>query len=170
MYLKTDDDNKAFSIAFRTPPYDDNGIAHIIEHSVLNGSKKYPTKEPFVELLKGSLQTFLNAWTFSDKTMYPVASRNQKDFENLMDVYLDAVFYPNLLSTPQILMQEGWHYHLENKDDELTYKGVVYNEMKGAFSQPESELNRLVEPTLFPDTFYKHVSGGMPASIPTLTQ
>ena len=170
MYLKTDDDNKAFSIAFRTPPYDDNGIAHIIEHSVLNGSKKYPTKEPFVELLKGSLQTFLNAWTFSDKTMYPVASRNQKDFENLMDVYLDAVFYPNLLSNPQILMQEGWHYHLENKEDELTYKGVVYNEMKGAFSQPESELNRLVEPTLFPDTFYKHISGGMPASIPTLTQ
>lgn len=170
LYLKSSDDNKAFTISFRTPPYDDNGIAHIIEHSVLNGSKKYPSKEPFVELLKGSLNTFLNAFTYSDKTVYPVASRNQKDFENLMGVYLDAVFFPNLLQDPQILMQEGWHYHLENAEDELIYKGVVYNEMKGAFSQPESELYRLVEPTLYPDTIYRHISGGMPVSIPTLTQ
>jgi len=170
LYLENEDDNKAFNIAFRTPPYDDNGIAHIIEHSVLNGSRKYPTKEPFVELLKGSLNTFLNAMTYSDKTVYPVSSRNQKDFTNLMSVYLDAVFYPNFKYDPQILMQEGWHYHLENADDELIYKGVVYNEMRGAFSQPESELYRLIEPTLYPDTVYKHISGGMPVSIPTLTQ
>lgn len=170
LYLQNDDDNKGFTISFKTPPYDDNGIAHIIEHSVLNGSRKYPSKEPFVELLKGSLQTFLNAMTFSDKTIYPVASRNEKDFENLMSVYLDAVFYPNLHQDPQILMQEGWHYHLENKEDDLIYKGVVYNEMRGAFSQPESVLSRLVEPSLYPDTIYRHESGGMPESIPTLTQ
>lgn len=170
LYLENEDDNKAFNIAFRTPPYNDNGIAHIIEHSVLNGSKKYPTKEPFVELLKGSLNTFLNAMTYSDKTVYPVSSRNQKDFTNLMAVYLDAVFYPNFKHDPQILMQEGWHYHLEHPEDELIYKGVVYNEMRGAFSQPESELYRLMEPTLYPDTVYQYVSGGMPASIPTLTQ
>ena len=170
LYLENEDDNKAFNIAFRTPPYNDNGIAHIIEHSVLNGSKKYPSKEPFVELLKGSLNTFLNAMTYSDKTVYPVSSRNQKDFNNLMSVYLDAVFYPNFKHDPQILMQEGWHYHLENADDELIYKGVVYNEMRGAFSQADSELYRLFEPTLFPDTVYKHISGGMPSSIPSLTQ
>ena len=170
LYLENEDDNKAFNIAFRTPPYNDNGIAHIIEHSVLNGSKKYPSKEPFVELLKGSLNTFLNAMTYSDKTVYPVSSRNQKDFNNLMSVYLDAVFYPNFKHDPQILMQEGWHYHLENADDELIYKGVVYNEMRGAFSQADSELYRLFEPTLFPDTVYKHISGGMPAAIPSLTQ
>ncbi len=170
LYLENEDDNKAFNIAFRTPPYNDNGIAHIIEHSVLNGSKKYPSKEPFVELLKGSLNTFLNAMTYSDKTVYPVSSRNQKDFNNLMSVYLDAVFYPNFKQDPQILMQEGWHYHLENADDELIYKGVVYNEMRGAFSQVDSELYRLFEPTLFPDTVYKHISGGMPSSIPSLTQ
>ena len=115
LYLENEDDNKAFNIAFRTPPYNDNGIAHIIEHSVLNGSKKYPSKEPFVELLKGSLNTFLNAMTYSDKTVYPVSSRNQKDFNNLMSVYLDAVFYPNFKHDPQILMQEGWHYHLEKR-------------------------------------------------------
>ena len=170
LYLENEDDNKAFNIAFRTPPYNDNGIAHIIEHSVLNGSKKYPSKEPFVELLKGSLNTFLNAMTYSDKTVYPVSSRNQKDFNNLMSVYLDAVFYPNFKQDPQILMQEGWHYHLENAEDELIYKGVVYNEMRGAFSQADSELYRLFEPTLFPDTVYKHISGGMPSSIPSLTQ
>ena len=170
LYLENEDDNKAFNIAFRTPPYNDNGIAHIIEHSVLNGSKKYPSKEPFVELLKGSLNTFLNAMTYSDKTVYPVSSRNQKDFNNLMSVYLDAVFYPNFKQDPQILMQEGWHYHLENAEDELIYKGVVYNEMRGAFSQADSELYRLFEPTLFPDTVYKHISGGMPAAIPSLTQ
>ncbi|MGY3725114.1 hypothetical protein SAMN05421767_13622 [Granulicatella balaenopterae] len=170
LYLKNKDDNKTFTISFATPPYDDNGICHIIEHSVLNGSKKYPTKEPFVELLKGSLNTFLNAMTYSDKTVYPVASRNEKDFSNLMSVYLDAVFNPNFYHDKQILMQEGWHYHLENKEDDLIYKGVVYNEMRGAFSQPESELYRLMEPTLYPDTIYQHISGGMPESIPTLTQ
>lgn len=170
LYLKNTDTNKAFNIAFATPPYDDNGIAHIIEHSVLNGSKKYPTKEPFVELLKGSLNTFLNAMTYSDKTVYPVASCNEKDFENLMSVYLDAVFSPLFYENPQILMQEGWHYHLEHADDELIYKGVVYNEMRGAYSQAESELFRLIEPSLYPDTIYRHNSGGMPESIPTLTQ
>lgn len=170
LYLKNKDQNKAFTISFATPPYDHNGIAHIIEHSVLNGSKKYPTKEPFVQLLKGSLNTFLNAMTFSDKTVYPVASQNEKDFQNLMSVYLDAVFCPNMVSNPQILMQEGWHYHLEDEKDELIYKGVVYNEMKGAFSQPESELYMLIERKLFPDTIYANVSAGLPEFIPTLTQ
>ena len=114
-FLQNDDDNKVFSISFRTPPFDDTGVAHIVEHSTLCGSRKYPLKEPFVELVKGSLNTFLNAMTYPDKTMYPVASRNDKDFQNLMDVYLDAVFYPNMLENPQILMQEGWHYCLWNK-------------------------------------------------------
>ena len=137
LYIENDDDNKVFSIGFRTPPKNSNGLPHILEHSVLCGSKKFPTKEPFVELIKGSLNTFLNAMTFADKTIYPLASKNEKDFHNLMDVYLDAVFYPNIYSQPEILMQEGWHYELENKEDKLTYKGVVYNEMKGAFSSPE---------------------------------
>ena len=118
-YLKNDDDNKVFSIGFRTPPTDDTGVAHIIEHSVLCGSRKYPLKEPFVELVKGSLNTFLNAMTYPDKTVYPVASRNDKDFQNLMDVYLDAVFYPAIYNTPEILMQEGWHYEIEKKEDAL---------------------------------------------------
>ncbi|MCJ7687989.1 MAG: insulinase family protein, partial [Clostridiaceae bacterium] len=170
LHLENDDDNKVFSIGFRTPPKSSNGLPHILEHSVLCGSKKFPTKEPFVELIKGSLNTFLNAMTFSDKTIYPLASKNEKDFFNLMDVYLDAVFYPNLYSQPEILMQEGWHYELENKEDKLNYKGVVYNEMKGAFSSPEGTLMRKIQESLFPDTSYGVESGGDPESIPDLSQ
>jgi Zn-dependent M16 (insulinase) family peptidase len=169
-YLKNDDDNKVFSISFRTPPKDSTGVPHILEHSVLCGSRKFPVKEPFVELVKGSLNTFLNAFTFPDKTMYPVASTNEKDFSNLMDVYLDAVFYPNIYKYPEIMMQEGWHYELDNKDEDITYKGVVYNEMKGAFSSPESILFRKISESLFPDTQYGVESGGDPEVIPELTQ
>lgn len=167
--LENDDDNKVFSISFRTPPEDSTGLPHILEHSVLCGSRKFPSKEPFVELVKGSLNTFLNALTFSDKTMYPVASKNQKDFYNLMDVYLDAVFYPNIYKYPEILMQEGWHYEIDNKDSDIIYKGVVYNEMKGAFSAPESILFRKIQESLFPDTAYGRESGGDPEVIPQLT-
>jgi len=170
LHLENDDDNKVFSIGFRTPPKNSNGVPHILEHSVLCGSRKFPTKEPFVELIKGSLNTFLNAMTFSDKTIYPLASKNEKDFFNLMDVYLDAVFYPNIYSKPEILMQEGWHYELENKDDKLTYKGVVYNEMKGAFSSPEGCLMRKIQESLFPDNAYGVESGGDPEFIPDLSQ
>lgn len=169
-YLKNDDDNKVFAVSFRTPPEDSTGLPHILEHSVLCGSRKFPLKEPFVELVKGSLNTFLNAFTFPDKTMYPVASTNDKDFSNLMDVYLDAVFYPNIYKYPEIMMQEGWHYDMENKDSEITYKGVVYNEMKGAFSSPESILLRKISESLFPDTQYGVESGGDPEVIPNLTQ
>lgn len=168
-YIANDDTNKSFAISFATPPYNDNGIAHIIEHSVLCGSRKYPVKEPFVELAKGSLNTFLNALTFADKTMYPIASTNAKDFKHLMDVYLDAVFFPNMLQDENILRQEGWHYHLENSTDELTYKGVVYNEMKGAFSNPDEVIYRQTSAALFPDTVYAHESGGTPLAIPTLS-
>lgn len=167
--LQNDDDNKVFSIGFRTPPENSTGIPHILEHSVLCGSRKFPTKEPFVDLLKGSLNTFLNAMTYPDKTIYPVASRNEKDFYNLMDVYLDAVFYPNIYKTPEIFMQEGWHYELDSKDDELTYKGVVYNEMKGAFSSPEDILFRKIQESLFPNTPYSMESGGDPEVIPQLS-
>lgn len=170
VYIANDDTNKAFSISFATPPYNDNGIAHILEHSVLCGSRKYPTKEPFVELSKGSLHTFLNAMTFSDKTMYPVASQNDKDFYHLTDVYLDAVFFPRLLQDSSVLAQEGWHYHLEDPADDLIYTGVVYNEMKGYFSDPETVINRAISSELFPDTIYRHESGGDPLAIPTLTQ
>ena len=170
LHIENDDDNKVFSIGFRTPPKNNNGLPHILEHSVLCGSRKFPTKEPFVELIKGSLNTFLNAMTFSDKTIYPLASKNEKDFVNLMDVYLDAVFYPNLYSKSEILMQEGWHYELEKKEDKLTYKGVVYNEMKGAFSSPEGSLMRKIQESLFPDTSYGVESGGDPEFIPDLTQ
>lgn len=168
--LINDDTNKAFTISFNTPPYNDNGIAHILEHSVLNGSKKYPSKEPFVELIKGSLNTFVNAMTFSDKTVYPVASTNQQDFHNLMSVYLDAVFQPKIYTDPQILQQEGWHYHLENIEDELIYKGVVYNEMKGAMASPERHLYFEVTKALYPNTIYANESGGLPNAIPSLTQ
>jgi Zn-dependent M16 (insulinase) family peptidase len=167
--LANDDDNKVFGIGFRTPPEDSTGVPHILEHSVLCGSRKFPSKEPFVELLKGSLNTFLNAMTFSDKTIYPVASRNTKDFFNLMDVYLDAVLYPNIYNIPEIFKQEGWHYELESKEGELTYNGVVYNEMKGAFSSPDSLLGRRIQSSLFPDTSYGHESGGDPEDIPKLT-
>ena len=152
LFLENEDDNKVFSISFRTPPADNTGVAHIVEHSVLCGSRKFNLKEPFVELVKGSLNTFLNAMTFPDKTMYPVASRNDKDFQNLMDVYLDAVFFPNIYKYPEILMQEGWHYEIEDKADELTYKGVVYNEMKGVFSSPESILDSKIFSSLFPNS------------------
>jgi Zn-dependent M16 (insulinase) family peptidase len=169
-HMENDDDNKVFSITFRTPPKNSTGLPHILEHSVLCGSRKFPTKEPFVELVKGSMNTFLNAMTFPDKTMYPVASRNEKDFYNLMDVYLDSVFYPNIYKHKEILMQEGWHYELEDINSKLTYKGVVYNEMKGAFSSPESVLMRKIQETLFPETPYGVESGGDPEVIPELTQ
>src|SRR5690349_15922409 len=150
--LLNDDENKVFGISFRTPPSDSTGVAHILEHSVLCGSRKYPVKEPFVELIKGSLQTFVNAFTFPDKTCYPVASQNTQDFYNLIDVYLDAVFYPNI--TPQTLDQEGWHYELDSVDGALAYKGVVYNEMKGAYSSPDSVLSEQSQQSLYPDITY----------------
>lgn len=168
MYIDAADDNKVFSIAFRTTPDNSKGIPHIMEHSTLCGSRKYPLKEPFVELAKGSLNTFLNAITWPDKTMYPIASRNAVDFKNLMDVYLDAVFYPNCLKDPQILMQEGWHYELESKDQPMTYNGVVYNEMKGALSSPEAIMEDRAMEKLFPDTTYGVESGGDPEVIPSL--
>ncbi len=167
MYMDCEDDNKVFSITLRTPPANDRGVAHILEHSVLCGSKQFPVKEPFVELMKGSLQTFLNAMTFPDKTMYPVASRNEKDFFNLMHVYLDAVFFPRI--TEETFMQEGWHYELEDKDADLEYKGVVFNEMKGVFSSPENILDRYLAHSLFPKTTYGYESGGDPKDIPELT-
>ncbi len=168
-FLENDDDNKVFSISFRTTPADDTGVAHIVEHSVLCGSRKYPLKEPFVELVKGSLNTFLNAMTFPDKTMYPVASRNDKDFRNLMDVYLDAVFYPSMKETPEIFQQEGWHYEIESAEEPLRYSGVVYNEMKGALSSPDDVLENKIMLSLYPDTTYGFESGGDPDAIPTLT-
>ena len=167
--IEADDDNKVFSIAFRTPPIDNTGLTHILEHSVLCGSKKYPIKDPFVELLKSSLNTFLNAFTFPDKTMYPVASKNLKDFKNLTDVYMDAVFHPNIYKHKEIFEQEGWHYHLENENDDITYNGVVYNEMKGAFSNPQEIEARNIKKSLFPDNAYGYESGGDPKYIPDLT-
>lgn len=170
LVLANQDDNKVFSVTFRTPPADSTGVAHIVEHSVLCGSRQFPLKEPFVELVKGSLNTFLNAMTFPDKTMYPIASRNAKDFRNLMNVYLDAVFYPNMYNTPETLMQEGWHYELADVASELVYKGVVYNEMKGVFSSPDAVLEHNVLSSLFPDTTYGFESGGDPEFITDLTQ
>ncbi len=169
-YLACDDDNKVFSISFRTPPNDDTGVAHILEHSSLCGSRKYHLKEPFVELVKGSMNTFLNAMTYPDKTMYPVASRNAKDFRNLMDVYLDAVFYPLIYENKYTLRQEGWHYDLSSLDGELTYNGVVYNEMKGVYSSPDALLENEAMKALFPNTPYRFESGGHPDAIPQLTQ
>jgi Zn-dependent M16 (insulinase) family peptidase len=165
--LSNDDENKVFGVAFRTPPSDSTGVAHILEHSVLCGSRKYPVKEPFVELLKGSLQTFLNAFTYPDKTCYPVASQNLKDFYNLIDVYLDAVFYPRL--TPFVFQQEGWHLELSDPKDPLIYKGVVFNEMKGAYSSPDSLLAEYSRRSLFPSNAYGLDSGGDPKRIPNLT-
>lgn len=167
--LSNEDDNKVFCIGFRTPPDDNTGLPHILEHSVLCGSDKFPLKDPFVELVKGSLNTFLNAMTYPDKTVYPVASCNEKDFQNLMDVYMDAVLHPNIYKEEKIFMQEGWHYELEAADQPLIYNGVVYNEMKGAYSSPESLLERYTQNTLFPDNCYGKDSGGDPAEIPTLT-
>ena len=167
--LSNEDENKVFHITFRTPPKNSTGVAHILEHSVLCGSKSFPSKDPFVELVKGSLNTFLNAMTYSDKTMYPVASCNDKDFANLMHVYMDAVFYTNIYEKEEIFRQEGWSYHLENREDELTYNGVVYNEMKGAFSSPEDVLDREILNSLYPDTTYGNESGGDPEYIPDLS-
>ena len=167
--LENDDDNKVFNIGFRTLPKDSTGVAHIVEHTVLCGSKDFPVKDPFIELEKGSLNTFLNAMTYPDKTVYPVASCNDKDFQNLMHVYLDAVFYPNIYNEEKIFRQEGWHYELENMDAPLMYNGVVFNEMKGVFSSPEQLLVRNIQQSLFPDTTYGVESGGDPASIPDLT-
>ncbi len=171
LYLENDDANKAFSITFKTPAADDTGVFHILEHSVLCGSEKFPVKEPFVNLLKTSMQTFLNAMTFPDKTMYPVASTNERDLLNLMDVYLDAVFRPNIYNRPAIFEQEGWHWELEGEGGNraLVYNGVVYNEMKGALSDPDSVLFDALSAALFPDTTYRFESGGTPAAIPTLT-
>ncbi len=166
--LSNDDENKVFSIGFKTPPADDSGLPHILEHSVLCGSKKYPAKDPFVELCKGSLNTFLNAMTYPDKTVYPVASCNLADFKNIMDVYLDAVFYPNIYNKEQIFKQEGWHYELESLEGQLKYNGVVYNEMRGAFSSPEGVLDRTIMASLFPDNCYSKESGGDPKYIPQL--
>lgn len=167
--LSNDDDNKVFYIGFKTPPADSTGVAHILEHSVLCGSKNFPSKDPFVELVKGSLNTFLNAMTYSDKTLYPIASCNDKDFQNLMHIYLDAVFYPNIYKESRIFSQEGWHYELEDETDDITINGVVYNEMKGAFSSPDDILDREVFCSLFPDTAYGFESGGDPECIPQLT-
>ena len=167
--LSNDDDNKVFYIGFRTPPKDSTGVAHIIEHTVLCGSEKYPIKDPFIELAKGSLNTFLNAMTYPDKTVYPVASCNDKDFKNLMDVYLDAVFHPNIYREEKIFRQEGWHYEMENAGDDLTINGVVYNEMKGAFSSPDDVLYREIMNSLYPHTSYAVESGGDPDVIPELT-
>lgn len=167
--ISNDDDNKVFSIGFRTPPEDETGVPHIIEHTTLCGSDKFPVKDPFVELVKGSLNTFLNAMTYPDKTLYPVASYNEQDFKNLMDVYLDAVFHPNITKYQEIFMQEGWHYELEAKDAPLTINGVVYNEMKGAYSSPDEVLQTAIAQALFPDNTYSKNSGGDPDHIPELT-
>ncbi|MFI3177394.1 MAG: insulinase family protein [Eubacteriales bacterium] len=167
--IENEDDNKVFYVGFKTPPKDDTGVAHILEHSVLCGSKNFPLKDPFVELVKGSMNTFLNAMTYPDKTVYPVASCNEKDFQNLMHVYLDAVFYPNMKEEEKIFYQEGWHYHLEEEGDALTINGVVYNEMKGAFSSPDDVMDREVFNSLFPHTEYGKESGGHPDAIPELT-
>ncbi|MCC8138313.1 MAG: insulinase family protein [Clostridiales bacterium] len=168
LVLQNDDENKVFDIAFKTLPTDSTGTPHIMEHSVLCGSRKYPAKDPFVELVKGSLNTFLNAMTYPDKTVFPIASCNEKDFCNLMDVYLDAVFYPNIYRNEQIFRQEGWSYQLENPEDEITVNGVVYNEMKGVYSSPEDVLEREIMNSLFPDTVYGVESGGDPQCIPDL--
>lgn len=167
--VSTDDDNKCFGITFRTPPSDSTGVPHILEHSVLCGSRKYKTKDPFVQLLQGSLQTFLNAFTYPDRTCYVVASQNTKDFYNLINVYADAVFHPRAVNDPMVHAQEGWHLELEEMDQPLTYKGVVYNEMKGVYSSPDSLLQREAQQSIFPDNTYGVDSGGDPVEIPNLS-
>ena len=164
--IPCEDNNKTFCVGFKTPPADDTGVPHIVEHTVLCGSKKFNVKDPFMELVKGSLNTFLNAMTYADKTVYPVASTNDADFHNLVDVYMDAVFNPNIYKHEEIFKQEGWSYNLESADDKITYNGVVYNEMKGAFSSPDDVLERQIMHSLYPDTCYANESGGAPASIP----
>ena len=167
--ISNEDDNKVFSIGFRTPPEDETGVPHIIEHTTLCGSDKFPVKDPFIELAKGSLNTFLNAMTYPEKTLYPIASCNDRDYKNLMDVYLDAVFHPNITRYREIFMQEGWHFELEDKDAPLTINGVVYNEMKGAYSSPDEILETAIMQALFPDNTYSRDSGGNPEHIPELT-
>jgi len=169
IYLQNEDENKVFSISFRTPVNDNTGVNHIIEHSVLCGSKQYPVKDPFLIMTKQSLSTFLNAFTGPDFTMYPVASKNEKDFDNLMSVYLDAVFYPNIVKDPKILKQEGWHYEVNSKTGELKYNGIVYNEMKGSYSSPQMLLSNTINQSLFNDNSYRYESGGNPENIPDLT-
>uniref|UniRef100_A0A061S1H5 Presequence protease 2 n=1 Tax=Tetraselmis sp. GSL018 TaxID=582737 RepID=A0A061S1H5_9CHLO len=169
MSLVNGDENKTFGVVLRTPVEDSTGIPHILEHSVLCGSRKYPIKEPFVELMKGSLNTFLNAFTYPDRTCYPVASCNLQDFYNLVDVYLDAVFHPKCVEDERTFQQEGWHYELDDPKDELVYKGVVFNEMKGVYSQPDSVMNRVIQEAVFPSNTYRVDSGGDPAVIPDLT-
>ncbi|MDI9471184.1 MAG: insulinase family protein [Bacillota bacterium] len=169
LVLANDDSNKVFGVGFRTPPPDNSGVAHIVEHCVLSGSRRYRTKEPFMDLYSGSLQTFLNAMTYPDKTLYPVASRNDQDFRNLASVYLDSVFYPRIYEEPRIFAQEGWHYELEEPEGELGIRGVVYNEMKGAYSDPRTRLWQAVNQTLLPDTAYANESGGNPDAIPGLS-
>jgi Zn-dependent M16 (insulinase) family peptidase len=163
------DENKVFGITFRTPPDDSTGVPHVLEHSVLCGSRKYPVKEPFAYLLKGSLNTFLNAFTYPDRTCYPVASQNTKDFYNLINVYLDAVLHPRAIKDPQVLEQEGWHYELDDTTGKVIYKGVVYNEMKGVYSSADSLMSRSTMHALFPDNTYGVDSGGDPREIPNLT-
>ncbi len=160
-------ENKLFSIFFKTLPEDSTGVFHILEHSLLCGSEKYPVREPFVELLKTSMNTFLNAMTFPDMTMYPVSSRNTRDFLNLTGVYLDAVFAPRILQDPNIFYQEGWH--IEETEDGYGYNGVVFNEMKGAMSGPDRILSQKLQELLFKGTCYEYNSGGEPACIPDLT-
>ena len=167
--IQNDDDNKAFMIGFKTPQSDSTGVPHILEHSVLCGSERYPVKDAMTEAGKGSLNTFMNAFTYPDRTVYPVASCNDKDFQNLMGVYLDAVFAPRVLSEPKIFMQEGWHYEMEDMDSPITYNGVVYNEMKGEYSSPDSTVSSYILFSLFPDTQYGVESGGDPDVIPSLT-
>ena len=167
--LENDDENKVFNITFRTPPANSTGVPHIIEHTVLCGSREFPLKDPFIELAKGSLNTFLNAMTFSDKTMYPVASCNDQDFKNLMHVYLDAVFYPNIYRNDKVFQQEGWSYHLDSVDGPLTYNGVVYNEMKGATSSVEDIMYQATMKEMFKDTYLRYNSGGNPKYITDLT-
>ncbi len=169
LYLENNDDNKVFMIGFRTPPGDSTGVPHIIEHSVLCGSDKFPLKDPFLELAKGSMNTFINAMTSSDYTLYPVASQNSKDFQNLMDVYMDAVLHPVMKREKKIFQQEGWHYEILDQQDPITIQGIVYNEMKGAYSSPEAILDSHLLPSLYPHTPYRHDSGGNPDFIPTLT-
>lgn len=170
MTMDNKDPNNVFAVGFRTPPKDHTGVAHIVEHCVLSGSRKYKTKEPFMDLIKTSLQTFLNAMTYPDKTIYPVSSRNKKDFKNLMDVYLDAVFFPAMVEVPEIFFQEGWHYEYDEKKDALTVNGVVYNEMKGVFSDPDAQVSWAIQEHLHPKCTYGMESGGLPFHIPDLTR
>jgi len=167
--VESDDDNKVFGVAFRTPAPDSTGVPHIMEHSVLCGSKKYPVKDPFIQLRRTSLQTYLNAFTYPDRTVYPVASQNLKDFYNLANVYLDAVFHPRAVEDPMVLAQEGWHYELEESSDPLQVKGIVYNEMKGAYSAPDDRLHREAMRMLFPNSTYSNDAAGNPKEIPSLT-